>query len=177
MTSSCILRKHDKIAPISQSGLDWVTPDGGRTRCSSILLDWERKMRLKKSSSGTVRPLVAEGGAAHLWSFSLEPWHLTSMSKKTSSPSGCSALASMRLYREGVWGVSVLEMGACVGTGSVLEVECVWGGLEMLSFKPGKWLMLTLWSSRRRPWELASSSRKWPGSCNGVSCSKIARNT
>lgn len=49
----------------SQSGLDCVTP-GGRTRCSSILLDWERRMRLKKSSSGTVGPLFADGGAAHL---------------------------------------------------------------------------------------------------------------
>lgn len=55
-----------------QSGLDCVTP-GGRTRCSSILLDWERRMRLKKSSSGTVGPLFADGGAAHLWSFSREP--------------------------------------------------------------------------------------------------------
>ena len=55
-----------------QSGLDCVTP-GGRTRCSSILLAWERRMRLKKSSSGTVVPFFAEDGAAHLWSFSREP--------------------------------------------------------------------------------------------------------
>lgn len=34
-------------------------------------------------------------------------WHFTSMSKKTSSPSGCSAFASRWLYREGVWGASV----------------------------------------------------------------------
>lgn len=50
----------------NQSGLDWVTPRGARTRCSSILLDCERTMRLKKSSSGTVGPLLLEGGAAHL---------------------------------------------------------------------------------------------------------------
>lgn len=80
---------------MSQSGLDWVAVGGSRTRCSSILLDWERIIRLKKSSSGMVGPFVVETGAAHRWSFSLDPWHLTSMSKKTSSPSGCSALASM----------------------------------------------------------------------------------
>lgn len=56
-----------------QPSLDWFTPEGGGTRCSSILLDWERRMRLKKSSSGTVDALVVGGGAAHLWSFSLEP--------------------------------------------------------------------------------------------------------
>ena len=61
------------IFPWSQSGLDCVMLEGGSTRCSSILLDWERRMRLKKSSSGTVCPLVVEGGAAHLWSLSLEP--------------------------------------------------------------------------------------------------------
>lgn len=64
----------------------------------------------------------------------------------------------------------------CGWTGSVLEVEGVWSGLEVLRRKPGKWFRLTRWSSRRRAWELASSSRKWPGSCNGVSHSKIARN-
>lgn len=132
-------------------------------------------------------------------------WHFTSMSKKTSSPSGCSAFASRRLYREGVWGVSVPGDGAggrkkvsvlmpgggftgeewksqfclsislpCEWAWSVLEVEGVQGGLEVLRRKPGKWLMLTRWSSRRRAWELASSSRKWPGSWNGVSHSKIA---
>lgn len=73
--------------------------------------------------------------------------------------------------------VATAEMGRPAGrTGSVLEVECVWGGLEVLRRKPGKWLRLTRWSSRRRAWELASSSRKWPGSCNGVSRSKIAKN-
>lgn len=114
-----------------QSGLDCVTVGGG-TRCSSILLDWERRMRLKKSSSGTVGPARVADGAAHLWSSSLEPWngvealatkstlelahvnlffcltwHFTSMSKNTSSPSGCSAFASR--YWEGV---SVLAAGA-----------------------------------------------------------------
>lgn len=118
-------------------------------------------------------------------------WHFTSMSKKTSSPSGCSAFASRRLYREGVCGVSVPWDGAgrkqtLLGPGftttpppkndpmwqlcsnvplpcrawSVLEVGGVQGGLEVLRRKPGKWLMLTRWSSRRRAWELASSSRK-----------------
>lgn len=57
-----------------QSGLDCVTVGGG-TRCSSILLDWERRIRLKKSSSGTVGPAWAAAGAAHLWSSSLEPWN------------------------------------------------------------------------------------------------------
>lgn len=57
----------------------WATPGGGGTRCSSILLDWERRMRLKKSSSGTVGPLVVEGGAAHLWSLSLEPCNIVEM--------------------------------------------------------------------------------------------------
>lgn len=45
-----------------------------RTLCSSILFAWDRKMRLKKSSSGTVGPFVAAGGGAHLWSSSLDPW-------------------------------------------------------------------------------------------------------
>lgn len=135
--------------------------------------------------------------------FVFPTWHLTSMSKKTSSPSGCSSLASSWLYREGVWGESVLEMVAerekpthisqdasrdteeskeClitpspfVGTWSALEVEGVWGGLEVLRRKPGKWLRLTRWSSSRRAWELASSSRKWLGSCDGVSHAEIAR--
>lgn len=50
-------------------------------------------------------------------------------------------------------GISVerAEMGRPAGrTGSVLEVECVRGGLEVLRRKPGKWLRLTRWSSRRR---------------------------
>ncbi len=40
--------------------------DGKMTLCSSIRLAWERRMRLKKSSSGTVGPLVGGGGGAHL---------------------------------------------------------------------------------------------------------------
>lgn len=50
---------------------DWsegvcLVSDGNMTRCSSIRLAWERRMRLKKSSSGTVGPLVGGGGGAHL---------------------------------------------------------------------------------------------------------------
>lgn len=159
-----------------QPSLDWFIPEGGGTRCSSILLDWERRMRLKKSSSGTVDALVVGGGAAHLWSFSLEPWHLTNMSKKTSSPSGCSELASRRPYREGVRVVFAVGTGTCDWTWSVLEVEGVQGGLEVLTRKPGKGVMLTRWSSRRRAWELASSSRKWPGSWYSRSRSETATN-
>lgn len=43
------------------------------------------------------------------------------------------------------------EIGRPAGrTGSVLGVECMWGGLGVLRRKPGKWLRLTRWSSRRR---------------------------
>lgn len=37
--------------------------EGRWTLCSSILLAWDRKIRLKKSSSGTVGPFAADGGA------------------------------------------------------------------------------------------------------------------
>lgn len=67
-------KKKKEIYNPGQSGLDCVTVGGG-TRCSSILLDWERRMRLKKSSSGTVGPAGVADGAAHLWSSSLEPWN------------------------------------------------------------------------------------------------------
>lgn len=201
-----------------QSGLDCETVGGG-TRCSSILLDWERRMRLKKSSSGTVGPAGVADGAAHLWSSSLEPWNgvkalatkstlelaranllfvspdiLQACQKTHHRPQAAQLLlhgtGKARLcWRPGLRGemgsvtigaeisVETAEMGRPAGrTGSVLEVECIWGGLEVLRRKPGKWLRLTRWSSRRRAWELASSSRKWPGSCKGVSRSKIAEN-
>lgn len=60
----------------SQSGFSGVGPgsEGRLTRCSSMRLACERKMRLKKSSSGTVGPRVGGGGGAHLWSSSREPW-------------------------------------------------------------------------------------------------------
>lgn len=131
-------------------------------------------------------------------------WHLTNMSKKTSSPSGCSELASRRPYREGVQVVFAVGTGTrkktrnplrdimgsnerikvgfslhslpCDWTWSVLEVEGVQGWLEVLTRKPGKGVMLTRWSSRRRAWELASSSRKWPGSWYSRSRSETATN-
>lgn len=212
-------KKKKKNYNPGQSGLDCETVGGG-TRCSSILLDWERRMRLKKSSSGTVGPAGVADGAAHLWSSSLEPWNgVTALATKSTLElahgdllflshltfdkhvkkhiialrllSFCFTVLGRRVCAGGrgcvekrdqfKWerGISVerAEMGWPAGrTGSVLEVECVRGGLEVLRRKPGKWLRLTRWSSRRRAWELASSSRKWPGSCNGVSRSKIAKN-
>lgn len=60
------------------------------------------------------------------------------------------------------------------GAGSVLEVEGIWGGLQVLRCKPGKWLPLARCSSRRWAWQLASRSRKWPGSCDAAFCSEAA---
>lgn len=47
-------------------------------------------MRLKKSSSGTVGPFVGEGGeeeggAAHRWSLSLDPWNIGEINNTVTS--------------------------------------------------------------------------------------------
>lgn len=47
--------------------------EGRVTRCSSIRLAWERMMRLKKSSSGTVGPRMGGGGGAQRWSSKRDP--------------------------------------------------------------------------------------------------------
>lgn len=58
-----------------EPGLAVVFPADGRvTRCSSIRLAWERMMRLKKSSSGTVGPRTGGGGGAQRWSSRRDPW-------------------------------------------------------------------------------------------------------
>lgn len=140
-------------------GQDWC--DGKMTLCSSILLAWERRMRLKKSSSGTVGPLVGGGGGAHLWSSSLDPcarettriqqpnnstsphafvlptWHLISISKKSSSGSLLSAEAI-----------------------SLLRTSWLW---RWSSRSPGRLPTLARCSSSRRFCELASRSRKRAG--------------